>query len=67
MAMPAQTRESGFKTNPDYKVLFEPSPRRARVKFNGEIIADSRTRTCCSKRGICRSITSRGPMSGWIG
>ena len=41
MAMPAQTRESGFKTNPDYKILFEPSPRRVRVKFNGEIIADS--------------------------
>ena len=41
MAAPAQTRESGFKTNPDYKILFEPSPRRVRVKFNGEIIADS--------------------------
>ena len=36
-----QTRESGFKTNPDYKILFEPSPRRVRVKFNGEVIADS--------------------------
>ena len=36
-----QTRESGFKTNPDYKILFEPSPRRVRVKFDGEIIADS--------------------------
>ena len=41
MAMPAETRESGFKTNPDYKILFEPSPRRVRVKFNGETIADS--------------------------
>src|SRR6202035_1187774 len=41
MATPAQPRESGFKTNPDYKILFEPSPRRVRVKFNGEIIADS--------------------------
>src|SRR5215813_3425554 len=41
MPMPAQTRESGFKTNPDYKILFEPSPRRVRVKFNGEVIADS--------------------------
>src|SRR5262245_60606559 len=41
MPMPAQTRESGFKTNPDYKILFEPSPRRVRVKFNGETIADS--------------------------
>src|SRR5947207_1560944 len=41
MATLTQTRESGFKTNPDYKILFEPSPRRVRVKFNGEIIADS--------------------------
>src|SRR5438309_1407568 len=35
MAMPTQTRESGFKTNPDYKILFESSPRRVRVKLNG--------------------------------
>ncbi|MFI4947177.1 MAG: DUF427 domain-containing protein [Alphaproteobacteria bacterium] len=34
-------RESGFKTNPDYKVTLERSPRRVRVKFNGEWIADS--------------------------
>jgi uncharacterized protein (DUF427 family) len=36
-----QKPESGFKTNPDYKVTLEPSPRRVRVKFNGETIADS--------------------------
>jgi uncharacterized protein (DUF427 family) len=36
-----ETRESGFKTNPDYRITFEPSPRRVRVKFNGETIADS--------------------------
>ncbi len=41
MAAAPQTRESGFKTNPDYKIIFEPSPRRVRVKFNGETIADS--------------------------
>lgn len=41
MATAMQTRESGFKANPDYKVVFEPSPRRVRVKFNGETIADS--------------------------
>ena len=41
MATLTQPRESGFKTNPDYKILFEPSPRRVRVKFNGEFIADS--------------------------
>ena len=41
MAAAPQTRESGFKTNPDYKVIFETSPRRVRVKFNGETIADS--------------------------
>src|SRR6266702_2578150 len=34
-------RESGYKTNPDYKVTLERSPRRVRVKFNGETIADS--------------------------
>jgi uncharacterized protein (DUF427 family) len=36
-----ETRESGFKTNPDYRIAFEPSPRRVRVQFNGETIADS--------------------------
>ena len=41
MASVIEGRESGFKTNPDYKVLLEPSPRRVRVKFNGETIADS--------------------------
>ena len=41
MATVIEGRESGFKTNPDYKVLFEPSPRRVRVAFNGETIADS--------------------------
>ena len=41
MATVIERRESGFKTNPDYKVLLEPSPRRVRVKFNGETIADS--------------------------
>jgi len=34
-------RESGFTTNPDYKVLLEQSPRRVRVQFNGEFVADS--------------------------
>jgi uncharacterized protein (DUF427 family) len=37
-----QTRESGFKTNPDYRILFERSPRRVRVRFNGEIVVDSK-------------------------
>ena len=41
MAMPSQTRESGFKANPDYRITFEPSPRRVRVEFNGAFIADS--------------------------
>jgi uncharacterized protein (DUF427 family) len=39
--MSALRRESGFKTNPQYRITFEPSPRRVRVKFNGEWIADS--------------------------
>src|SRR5580704_9112785 len=41
MATVIDGRESGFKTNPDYKITFEPSPRRVRVKFGGETIADS--------------------------
>jgi uncharacterized protein (DUF427 family) len=41
MASVIEGRESGFKTNPDYKVALEASPRRVRVKFNGETIADS--------------------------
>lgn len=39
----AQAPAPGFKTNPDYRITFEPSPRRVRVVFNGEIIADSTT------------------------
>lgn len=30
-----------FAANPDYRITFEPSPRRVRVKFAGETIADS--------------------------
>jgi uncharacterized protein (DUF427 family) len=41
MAMPTETRESGFKANPAYRILFEPSPRRVRVKLNGTFVADS--------------------------
>ena len=65
MAKLIDGRESGFKNNPDYKILFEPSPRRVRVTFNGATIADSTKPICCSRRGICRSITSRGPMCAW--
>lgn len=39
--MPSETRASGFKTNPDYRIAFEPSPRRVRVRFNGAFVADS--------------------------
>lgn len=31
----------GFKDNPDYKIIFEASPRRVRVQFAGETVADS--------------------------
>ncbi len=41
MATIIEGRESGFKTNPDYKIAFERSPRRVRVQFNGATIADS--------------------------
>ncbi len=37
----AQNPAPGFAENPDYKITFERSPRRVRVKFGGEIIADS--------------------------
>jgi uncharacterized protein (DUF427 family) len=39
--MMTEARESGFKTNPNYKITFERSPRWVRVKFNGEFVADS--------------------------
>ncbi len=29
------------ETEPDYKILFEPSPRRVRVMFNGATVADT--------------------------
>jgi uncharacterized protein (DUF427 family) len=41
MSAARETRQSGFKTDPDYRIAFERSPRRVRVKFNGETIADS--------------------------
>ena len=41
MAKLIDGRESGFESNPDYKIMFEPSPRRVRVIFNGATIADS--------------------------
>jgi uncharacterized protein (DUF427 family) len=34
-------RAPGFEKNPDYRITFEPSPRRVRVVFAGEVIADS--------------------------
>jgi uncharacterized protein (DUF427 family) len=41
MSAALDTRQSGFKANPDYRIIFEPSPRRVRVRFNGETVADS--------------------------
>jgi uncharacterized protein (DUF427 family) len=43
MATPTvtETRAPGFKSNPDYRITFEPSPRRVRVEFDGAFIADS--------------------------
>ncbi|HTZ34767.1 MAG TPA: DUF427 domain-containing protein [Stellaceae bacterium] len=35
------TPAPGFAADPDYRIVFEPSPRRVRVVFNGETIADS--------------------------
>jgi uncharacterized protein (DUF427 family) len=36
-----QALAPGFKSNPDYRITFERSPRRVRIKFNGEWVADS--------------------------
>jgi uncharacterized protein (DUF427 family) len=41
MAKVIEGRESGFKTNPEYRIAFEPSPRRVRVKFGDTFVADS--------------------------
>lgn len=39
---PADGKASpGFRKSPDYRVGFEPCPRRLRVQFNGETIADT--------------------------
>ena len=65
MADTTAPRESGFKTNPDYRITFERSPRRAR-QVQGAMIADSTECICCSRRGICRSIIFRAAMSAWI-
>ncbi len=40
-AATAKKRASGWIANPDYRLEFEPSPRRVRVEFGGETIADS--------------------------
>ena len=37
----SETPAPGFAANPDYRIMFEPSPRRVRVAFGGETIADS--------------------------
>lgn len=37
----AESDRSGYEDNPDFKIDFEPSPRRVRVVFGGETIADS--------------------------
>ncbi len=36
-----QKRESGFAEHPDYRVGFEPTPKRVRVALGGETVADS--------------------------
>ena len=42
MSNPAKPdRQSGYASRPDYDVHFEPCPKRVRVVFNGETVADS--------------------------
>lgn len=40
-ATAAKARRSGFVDNPDYRVDFEPCPKRVRAVFGGETVADS--------------------------
>ena len=37
----ASKKSPGFAKHPDYRVELEPTPRRLRVAFNGETVADS--------------------------
>ena len=37
----SDARSPGWAENPDHGLGFDPSPRRVRVRFNGEIVADS--------------------------
>ena len=39
--MSESERKSGYDANPDFKIVFEPSPRRVRVMAGGETVADS--------------------------
>lgn len=39
--VPAYAPRSAWEKHPDYRIDFEASPRRVRVRFNGEIVADS--------------------------
>jgi uncharacterized protein (DUF427 family) len=39
--MSEAARKSGYDDNPDFKIVFEPSPRRVRVMAGGETVADS--------------------------
>ena len=66
MATIIEGRESGFTTNPDYKITFEPSPRRVRVQLNGEWIADSTKAHLLFETRHLPVITSRARMCAWI-
>jgi len=39
--MSESERKSGYDDNPDFNIVFEPSPRRVRVMAGGETVADS--------------------------
>src|SRR5919107_4879468 len=49
----------------DHLLYFEDSPRRVRVMFNGETVADSQQVKLMHEAGSCPSTTSRKRTSAW--
>lgn len=57
----------GYQENPTHFVDFEPSPKRVRVTFAGENIADTTNALILYGPATCRSITFCAKMSLWSG
>jgi hypothetical protein len=55
----AEKCEAGFKTNPDYRITFERSPRRVRIGANGA----ENTRHACRQPAPARAARSVSPRA----